>query len=74
MSENGDFYNFFVRTVLTTLDSAPIDASVSNNQVSVLKHAVPFDSSLFIFSDLNQFRLEGDGVLTNETISINVTR
>ena len=73
MSENGDFYNFFVRTVLTTLDSAPIDASVSNNQVSVLKHAVPFDSSLLIFSDLNQFRLEGDGVLTNETISINVS-
>lgn len=73
MSENGDFYNFFVRTVLTTLDSAPIDASVSNNQVSILKHAVPFDSSLLIFSDLNQFRLEGDGVLTNETISINVS-
>ena len=73
MSENGSFYNFFVKTVLTTLDSAPIDVAVSNNQVSVLKHAVPFDSSLLLFSDLNQFRLEGDGVLTNETLSINVS-
>tara|TARA_R110002153_G_scaffold3400_2_gene16562 strand:+ start:5946 stop:8081 length:2136 start_codon:yes stop_codon:yes gene_type:complete len=73
MSENGSFYNFFVKTVLTTLDSGPIDASVSNNQVSVLKHAVPFDSSLLLFSDLNQFKLEGDGILTNETLSINVS-
>ena len=73
LGENGSFYNFFVKTVLTTLDSAPIDASVSNNQVSVLKHAVPFDSSLLLFSDLNQFRLEGEGILSNETVSINVT-
>lgn len=73
MSENGSFYNFFAKTVLTTLDSAPIDVAVSNNQVSILKHAVPFDSSLLLFSDLNQFRLEGDGILSNETISINVS-
>jgi hypothetical protein len=73
MSEDGSFYNFFTKTVLTTLDSAPIDVAVSNNQVSVLKHAVPFDSSLLLFSDLNQFRLEGDGILSNETISVNVS-
>ena len=73
MSEDGSFYNFFTKTVLTTLDSAPIDVAVSNNQVSILKHAVPFDSSLLLFSDLNQFRLEGDGILSNETISVNVS-
>lgn len=73
MSENGSFYNFFVKTVLTTLDSAPIDVSVSNNQVSVLKHAVPFDDTLLLFSDLNQFKLEGDLVLSNETVNISVS-
>lgn len=73
MSEDGSFYNFFTKTVLTTLDSGPIDVAVSNNQVSVLKHAVPFDSSLLLFSDLNQFRLAGDGILSNETISVNVS-
>lgn len=73
MSENGSFYNFFTKTVLTTLDSAPIDVAVSNNQVSVLKHAVPFDDSLLLFSDLNQFKLEGDLVLSNETVNIAVT-
>ena len=73
MSEDGSFYNFFAKTVLTTLDSGPIDVAVSNNQVSILKHAVPFDSSLLLFSDLNQFRLQGDGILSNETISINVS-
>lgn len=73
MSENGSFYNFFVKTVLTTLDSAPVDVSVSNNQVSILKHAVPFDDTLLLFSDLNQFKLEGDLVLSNETVNISVT-
>lgn len=73
MSENGSYFNFFTKTVLTTLDSGPIDVAVSNNQVSVLKHAVPFDNTLLLFSDLNQFALEGDIVLTNETVSINIT-
>lgn len=73
MSENGSYFNFFTKTVLTTLDSGPIDVAVSNNQVSVLKHAVPFDNTLLLFSDLNQFALEGDIVLSNETVSINIT-
>lgn len=74
-SEAGQFeeFNFFQRTTLTLLDSDPIDVAVSNNKVSLLKHAVPFTESLLLFSDLTQFRLDATDLLTPETVSIDVT-
>lgn len=71
-SEVSEFYNFFAKTVLTILDSNPIDVAVSNNQVSILRHAVPFSKSLLLFSDLTQFNLSSGDVLTPETVSIDV--
>ena len=75
LSEAGRFdeFNFFKRTTLTLLDTDPIDASVSNNKVSILKHAVPFNESLLLFSDLTQFRLTAQDLLTPETIALDVT-
>lgn len=72
-SEAGEFYNFFPKTVLTTLDSNPIDVAVSNNQISILKHAIPFNESLLIFSDLTQFILTASELLTPETVHIDVS-
>jgi hypothetical protein len=71
-SEVAEYYNFFAKTVLTLLDSNPIDVAVSNNQVSILRHAVPFSKSLLLFSDLTQFNLSAGEVLTPETVSIDV--
>ena len=73
MSEVGSFFNFFQNTVLTLVDSAPIDVSVSNNQVSILKHAVPFSEQLLLFSDLTQFKMSADDLLAPDTVSIDVT-
>lgn len=72
-SEAGEYFNFFSKTVLTLVDSAPIDVAVSNNQVSILRHAVPFNESLLLFSDFSQFRLSAEQLLTPETVSIDVT-
>lgn len=72
-SEAGEFYNFFPKTVLTTLDSNPIDVAVSNNQISILKHAIPFNESLLIFSDLTQFMLTASELLTPDTVHIDVS-
>ena len=69
----GDFYNFFPKTVLTTLDSNPIDVAVSSNQISILKHAVPFSESLLIFSDLTQFTLTAPELLTPSTVHIDAS-
>ena len=72
-SEAGNFENFFLTTVLTLVDSAPIDVAVSNNKVSILKHAVPFNESLILFSDLTQFRLTAADILTPETVQIDAS-
>ena len=72
-SEAGEFYNFFPKTVLTVLDSNPIDVAVSNNQISILKHAIPFNESLLIFSDLTQFVLSSEDLLTPDSVHIDVS-
>jgi hypothetical protein len=71
-SEAGEYYNFFATTVLTLLDSNPIDIAVSNNQVSILRAAVPFNRTLLLFSDLTQFTLSAGDLLTPETVAIDV--
>jgi len=73
MSESGSFFNFFQNTVITFVDSAPIDVAVSNNTVSILKHAVPFSEQLLLFSDLTQFKLTSTDILAPDTVSIDVT-
>ena len=72
-SVSGNFYNFFPISVMTGLDSNPIDISVSNNEVSILKHAAAFDQSLLLFSDFQQFSLNSsDGAFTPSNVSVDV--
>tara|TARA_Y100001938_G_scaffold151202_1_gene247369 strand:- start:6271 stop:8634 length:2364 start_codon:yes stop_codon:yes gene_type:complete len=75
LSEAGEFtaFNYFKRTTLTILDSDPIDLAVSNNKVSLLKHAVPFNESLLLFSDLTQFKLTAEDLLSPETVAVDVS-
>ena len=71
-SRAGEFVNFdfFRKSVLTIVDSDPIDVAVSSNKVSILKHAVPFNEALLLFSDLTQFKVTADPVLTPETVNV----
>jgi hypothetical protein len=68
----GEFleFDFFRKSTLAIVDSDPIDVAVSSNKVSILKHAVPFSESLLLFSDLTQFKVTADPVLTPETINV----
>lgn len=68
----GEFleFDFFRKTTLTIVDSDPIDVAVSSNKVSLLKHAVPFNESLLLFSDLTQFKVTAEPLLTPETINV----
>ena len=74
-SRAGEFleFDFFRKSTLTIVDSDPIDVAVSSNKVSILKHAVPFSESLLLFSDLTQFKVTADPVLTPETINVSNT-
>ena len=62
-------FDFFRKSVLTIVDSDPIDVAVSANKVSLLRHAVPFNDTLIMFSDLTQFKLTGSP-LTPETVNV----
>lgn len=72
LSEAGEYFNFFHTTVLSVLDTAIIDVAVSNNQVAILKSAIPFQESLILFSDLQQFKLSSDSFLTPTSVTIDV--
>ena len=72
-SEAGNYFNFFATTALTSVDSNPIDVAVSNNQVSILRHAVPFNEALLLFSELQQFKVTAGDALTPTSVSIDVS-
>ena len=69
-SEADEYFNFFRTTVLSLLDSAPIDVGVAHTKVSTLKHAVPFQEKLILFSPQSQFVLRGTDLLTPKTVNI----
>lgn len=72
-SRAGDYFNFFRTSATAVLDDDPIDIGVSHVKVSILRHAVPFNETLLLFSDQSQFQLGSSGVLTPETVSVNQT-
>ena len=73
LSRTRDFFDFFPETVTTVLDTDPIDLTASNNRVSVLRYAIPYQDELIIFSDQIQFRFNAaETVLTPATAVITV--
>jgi hypothetical protein len=68
MSAADEFERFFPETVQTVLDSDPIDLSCGGSQVNILLAAVPFASTLLLFSRHNQFRMDS-GSLTVQPLS-----
>ena len=57
-SEAGAYFNFFATTVASALATDPVDLAATSNEVSILKHAIPFNEELLLFSDRAQFKIE----------------
>jgi len=55
LSRVSEFFNFFPETVLTVVDSDPIDVAASHTKVAILKNAVTMGEQLILFSDQTQF-------------------
>ena len=73
LSRVREFFDFFPETVTTVLDTDPIDVVASNNRVSVLRYAVPYQDELILFSSQIQFRFNAaETVLTPATAQITV--
>lgn len=71
-SEAGEYFNFMRTTVTQLLDSDPIDVNASHTKVSILKHAVPFNKQLLLFSEQTQFLIDEAELLTPKTVGIKV--
>ena len=56
-SQAGDYFNFFASTVITIVDSDPIDISASSLKPVRLKYAIPTQTSLMLFGDNAQYIL-----------------
>jgi hypothetical protein len=54
-SQAGDYFNFFASTVITIVDSDPIDLSASSLKPVRLKYAIPSQTGLLLFGDNAQY-------------------
>jgi hypothetical protein len=71
MSRSGDFYNFYVKTAQTSIDSDPIDISCSSTRPTALHAAIPTAQGVVLFSGDQQFIMFSDsGVLTPSLTTI----
>ncbi|WP_141111030.1 hypothetical protein [Chromobacterium haemolyticum] len=70
MTAAGKFFKFWTNSAATVVDTDPIDVAVSNNAVSLLQHAVPFNEELLLFSDGTQFVMKAEGVLSPKSIRV----
>lgn len=71
MSEAGEFFNFYRKTVTELLDSAPIDVQASHTKVSTLVHAIPYNRQLLLFSAQTQFIVDTQqDILTPQTVAV----
>lgn len=70
LSEAGEYFNFWPRTLTTVLDSDVIDVGSSYTEVTKFRHAVPFGGDLAVFSDQAVFRLTGGELLTPKSAAL----
>ena len=74
LSRVSEFFNFFPETVLSVIDSDPIDVTASHTKVAILKNAVTMGEKLILFSDQTQFVLTSSSdSLTPKTANVVVT-
>lgn len=73
LSEDGEPFNFYPKTVTALLDDDRIDVTTAHTKVADLKHAIAFNRQLVIFSEQTQFLIDDTDTLTPKNISVKVT-
>lgn len=71
-SDVDDIFSLFKRTVMTSLDTDPIDVG-SNSKMVLLKHTLPYDGNLLLFSPSSIFTIKGGDVFSNTTVTLDLT-
>lgn len=71
-SDTQDIFSFFKKTTLTELDTDPIDVG-SNSKMVLLKHNLPFNEELLLFSETSEFSIKGGDVFSNKSVTCDLT-
>ncbi len=71
-SDTQDIFSFFKKTTVAELDTDPIDVG-SNSKMVLLKHNLPFNENLLLFSESSAFSIKGGDVFSNATAAIDLT-
>lgn len=68
-SRNGKPFNFFKESVLTLLDTDPVDITVSHDDIANIRHAVPFSGQLLLFTDTVPFKITSGDIFSTTSVS-----
>lgn len=68
LTRSADFFNFWMGSAIEVQDTDPIDLAASDNTISTLYHAVPFDAELIVFAEDAQFALQADTILSPKDV------
>lgn len=71
-SDTEDIFSLFRKTVMTKLDTEPIDVG-SNSKMVLLKHTLPYDGDLLLFSPSSIFTISGGDVFSNSSVTLDLT-
>ena len=70
LSGSADYFNLYRTTITALIASDVIDVTAMNTSVSLLRHAVPFNKTLLLFSDQTQFLVQAGVSLSPTTMAI----
>jgi hypothetical protein len=70
MSEVGNYFNFFRTSVLTVVDSDPVEVYAIGSENDTIRRSVVFDKSLLLFGDKRQYSINGRVPVTPATTSV----
>jgi len=70
LSESAEYFNFWMTTANDILDTDCIDVPTTTTRINILNFAVPFNQSLYCFSDSTQFMLSADTVLSPKNCAL----
>lgn len=70
-SASGDFYNFWLDSYASVIDSDPIDIKLSSKQVTSILWMAPFQRSIVVFtSSGQQYEIRAEDALSPTTVAV----
>lgn len=73
LSESANYTNFYIQSVVSSLDTDVIDITVATNQASKIHFVKPFNNSLYIFTKYSQYELVSEKAFSPSSVSLSNT-